>query len=887
VNKNKIKLVSISTLFAISLSGCGQNKTTDEFIKDAKLNLTEKQYQTAIIELKNAIIDAPKSAEVRYLLGTTYLTLGDSKAAEKELLRAAELDFSRQDVLAKLAEVYYFEHDVVGIDDIEALEEFSPSIKATINFYKGLVKLSLKSIVEAEKYFDKAVLNDPNGKYGLLASAYKLASQNKTDDAYLVVNNLIKENGGFSDAYLILGQIESHKNNTEAAVNAFVKYRALLPKYGRAEMYLANAYLSNKDFEPAEKIANGILSAIKEQPLANQFKGVARYFAEDYEKAFFHLNKALQNGAANDNIYLLAAISAFQIENFEQAYQNFKTVIANLDKSHPAQRLYIATQLKLGYQIEAADSLLSLEDLTNDDMNLIATASYELINNNKRNEAEKLVARYSESSDNSPLQLAQTGMLQLSLDDMQGVQKLEQALSLEPENAKIRHLVAASYIQGKKYSDALALAEEWKQKGEMFGYNLQAHIYHLQNKVELAVTAYQESYQLFPDNNAAALNYLAYQDRKNGKYKEAIAKIEQVLSNDPINMFALNQNYLAHKALDNVVPAVELIRKGYIDSKENAALGLNFARVLVMENQPEEAISILTNEKTSEEMKASPLYWVILGDSLVKVNNTSKALEVYTEWTEQQPKNNVAWQRKSRLEEQTGNISNAIQTLKTALSHFPENDNFKLLLAYLMNKEGNLNAALGILDSITKQSDVQVSALRGEIYLKQKKVRKAMPLLTKNYNEIPSTNNLGLLFTAYVVDKQMSRAKDVLMEHVKKWPQDDTSRFMLADFITASEPELAKEHYEIVISNAPNHAFALNNLAWIELSLGNNSVAQTYAQRAAQLASNNENVLDTAGWVAYKNGQIEEAIKLLNKAKMLNPNNAEVTKHLQTVLANK
>jgi putative PEP-CTERM system TPR-repeat lipoprotein len=884
MNQNKMILVSV--LLAISLLGCEADKTTEESVQYAKINLEEKNYQKVIIELKNAINKNPEAAEPRFLLGTTYLTLGNAKGAEKELIQALELNYSRQDILAELAEVYFFEHDVDGINDIKVQPEYSPHVKAKINFYKGAVKLSLALKVEAEKYFDRTLLNDPNGKYGLLASAYLLTLNEKLDDAYLVVKNIIKKNSDFSDAYLLLGQLESHKKETKAAVNAFKIYHSLLSDYGRAEMYLASAYLSNKNYELAEEIADRILGLIKEQPLANQFKGISRYFTEDYTSALFHLTKALQNGVQSDETYLLAAISAFKVESFEQAYQYFQRVTSKLDKSHPAQRLFIATQLKLGYQNDAADSLLSLGELSNDDMDLLAAASYELIESNNKVQATKLIEHYNQSSDNSPFQLVQTGMLQLSIDNMDGIKKFEQAFAMEPENDQIRLVLIASYIQNKNYKGALTFAKQWKQKGDVFGYNIEGHIYYLQNEIELANSTYKESYRLFPGNVAAG-NYLAYQDRKNGRYKEAIEKFEKVLDTEPNNIFALNQNYLANKALGDVKPALLLLRKGYSKNKKDDALRINLARILVMENEAEEAISILDDIPASEEMKSSPLYWLILGDSFSKLQNDKKALEVYKNWSEKQPNNKIPWQRKSALEEKMGNISNAIQTIQDAMKNFPHDDGLKLLSAYLLNKDGNLFSALNMLKTISKQTDIQVTSLRGEIYLKQKNINKALPLLTKNYDSVPTTHNVALLFNAYIAGKQLPEAKDLLTSHVKRWPNDYITRFMLADFITKSDATLAKVHYEEIILNNPNHAYALNNLAWLEHDVGNYALANEYAKRAVKLASKNSNVVDTAGWMAFKNGQVNEAIELLNKAQLLSPNNIEINNHLQTVRANK
>jgi Tfp pilus assembly protein PilF len=72
----------------IALSGCGEKLTAEAHIKNAKDYLNTNNLNASVIELKNAIRVDNKNAEARFLLGQTYLNLGDGLAATKEFERA-------------------------------------------------------------------------------------------------------------------------------------------------------------------------------------------------------------------------------------------------------------------------------------------------------------------------------------------------------------------------------------------------------------------------------------------------------------------------------------------------------------------------------------------------------------------------------------------------------------------------------------------------------------------------------------------------------------------------------------------------------------------------------------------------------------------------------
>ena len=69
--KTSLKLVLVGMLLG-GMSGCGK-KTTDEYIQQAKQYVSENDTNAAVLFLKNAIQEDPKSAQARFELGQIYL----------------------------------------------------------------------------------------------------------------------------------------------------------------------------------------------------------------------------------------------------------------------------------------------------------------------------------------------------------------------------------------------------------------------------------------------------------------------------------------------------------------------------------------------------------------------------------------------------------------------------------------------------------------------------------------------------------------------------------------------------------------------------------------------------------------------------------------------
>jgi C-terminal processing protease CtpA/Prc/Flp pilus assembly protein TadD len=94
----------------------------------------------------------------------------------------------------------------------------------------------------------------------------------------------------------------------------------------------------------------------------------------------------------------------------------------------------------------------------------------------------------------------------------------------------------------------------------------------------------------------------------------------------------------------------------------------------------------------------------------------------------------------------------------------------------------------------------------------------------------------------------------------------------------------ARPVYEQILKLQPDNAVALNNLAFRMAQNGNDlDQALTLVQRAKQMLPNNANVADTMGLIYIKKGRNDDAIRLFRELVERNP--ADVSAHLHLALA--
>jgi putative PEP-CTERM system TPR-repeat lipoprotein len=864
------------------LAACSPKKTSEEYIQSAKVHVENGKSAAAILELKNAVSIDLKNPESRYLLGILYLELGDVAAAEKELTKSLELNGDVLLILPKLLKALDLQNKSEKLISLANQNlTVDKSVLPEILLYKALAYIKLSDKDKAKETITQANEVSSESVYSQLGEAYVMANTTDVSGALVLIENILSETPELTEALILKGQLLFSLGEYKNAIVAFNEYYTLLPKNTQIRLFLANSYVRNEQYIEAAEHLDFLLKKFPEHPFVNQLKGLFFYQKEDYVNALAHTTKAIQNGLDIRSNRVVAGLSAFKLEQYEQAHHFLITIADSLPSAHPVRKVLAIVQLQLGYNSEAGDTLQNMEGATAEDVNLLTTATFELLKIGKIQEAKALVQKTSDISDRNPQGIAKVGILKLSMNDLEGIADLEKATEMDSDLPIAKLALASAYIQNKKYDKALELAEKWKVSNplQVDGFNLAAKVLLIQNKIKKAEQELKVALTI-NENNPYSRLYFANKFMLNMQAEKAIAHLEGIFSTSPEHLEALRLNYRVHKLLKikGVKVAIDKIKQSYSNNSTNLDYRLLFARVLFIEEKFNEVIALLG--------KTSPIEWELLGDSYFKLDNYEKAISIYDDWIEARPQSRTARLRKVSTQEKLTDYRGALLTINEVLAKLPNDGQFNVLKVNFLILTKKFKQAEIQLNALTKdQRELPlVKGLQGQLLLTKGKFKEALSGLEGMYHLLPNSYNAALLFATHKKLDQDDLAFGFIEKHLETYPDDKVSRNILAENAIAYNLELSRKHYLVLLESTTDNFSILNNLAWVEYKLNNLVEANQLINEALKLNAIHPQALDTAGLIQLRLGNKDRAVEFLNRAQLLAPNDDDIAKHYKEAL---
>lgn len=171
--------------------------------------------------------------------------------------------------------------------------------------------------------------------------------------------------------------------------------------------------------------------------------------------------------------------------------------------------------------------------------------------------------------------------------------------------------------------------------------------------------------------------------------------------------------------------------------------------------------------------------------------------------------------------------------------------------AHMLKTAGHLAKAVDLIENgIKQQEDVpQLYAYYATLLDESKAFKKAVTMLTGAVEKFPT--NTQLRFFLGTMQDRLGNSKETILQMSK------------------------------VIEQDKDHVQALNYLAYTYAELGKNlDDATALAHHALELQPNDGYILDTIGWIHFKKGEVEEAIKYLEAAHKAKVDESIIAEHL-------
>jgi predicted Zn-dependent protease len=212
---------------------------------------------------------------------------------------------------------------------------------------------------------------------------------------------------------------------------------------------------------------------------------------------------------------------------------------------------------------------------------------------------------------------------------------------------------------------------------------------------------------------------------------------------------------------------------------------------------------------------------------------------------------------------------------RTELTHLIEQghhtDEASYYLGRIEDKAGNTEQAIGFYQSV-EQGNYYLPALARASALLAKSGRLSEAL--ENIRGLRDTHpgqaeNFWLLEVNLLLDQNLKQqALSAATKALEAYPKNVQIRYARAMMLDSlNQPEKAEDDLKQIIAEEPDNAVALNALGYILATRTDRlKEARGYVEQALQLDPNNPAILDSMGWVLFREGQLKPALEYLSHA---------------------
>ena len=859
------KLIKRTTLAVMLtsalLSGCSE-KSMESHLADARNYVSQQQVDAAIVEYKNAIQKGPNAAEPRFELGKLYLQKNNFAAAEKELNKAMELGYPVSQVIPLLSVAYQQSGAENALAEVDYRAEGMTAVEsAEVGFYKLQALMQLGKTEEAKTLIADLSTLDTSSVYKGLIDSYTFVLDNDMEGALAATEALREQAPTNKDVLQQLAKIYLQSGEPAKASEVYGVYVSHYPDDVTSKFAYASLLIEIRELDKAEPIVDDLLTLNENHPLLNTFKGIIESANENYANALEYLEIAVQNGRSDQVVRLVAGFSAYQIQDFEAAQRHLTMVASSLPDNHPGLRMLADSMLQLGENDEALEVLARVEGEQGVDAALFSKASYQLLKDGNVVGAKQMVEK-SEAVSTTADDLSRLGVLQLSLNDIDGLVNLEEAVEKAPESVTSQATLLRAYIATNQLDKAKTAAKDWHEQSP----ETAAPLIYLGN-IATAEGAYQDAAQYLDKASelSDAGNEVTYSRAKllvaEGKKDNAMAFIRAFVDKNPADVQALALWFALAVEKGNGDEVIAHAQTQFNGNKDQLNLRLLLARMYSLNNQLDKTVSLLADVKGDESSPQA--FWNLKGQSLIATNNVKEATAFFDHWLSLYPQDKNAVLGKLLIVDSQKQFKQGLALTNKVLAKRPDAQ-LTLLKAYFHSRLGQAQPAWEIINNTA--DDVKtlpfVRGVIARLHLIEKAPEQAVDHAKAAYDATPNSDNALLLVAALEMSGKKEQAFSFLQKHVKAHNNDVQSAMLLAERQIRNDRDSAIETYEQVLTQTPDNFVVLNNLAYLAFEDNDLARAETLAKKAVSLQRENADAVDTLAQIHIAKGEKEAALAL-------------------------
>ncbi|AZQ82879.1 PEP-CTERM system TPR-repeat protein PrsT [Colwellia sp. Arc7-635] len=854
---HKSKLTIPALLLATMLYGCGDDKTSAEYIAEAKVALDSGKSGAAIVSLKNVLKAEIDNAEARFLLGSVYAQQGLWLDAEKELRKAQNLGFDESGMKLLLLKVNYRLDNLEYLTLIEDNDIYSDLSKV----YLALISLKEGDLEKGKAIFDEAILTSNTKAITEFAMAWDSFLNDKYTESLGLLDNIVESSDISEDIIeLRIANLTAQKKH-EAAAEQLEMFLSLHPQSHLHRLQLADQYVKSRNYIKAEENADLLLTLYKNNVVLNRIKAEVKFNAKDYSAAKEFSEIALRSN--NDVLSkVIAGISAYQLGQYESSYNYLTPVSSYFPDNHPVNQVIKSLSNQLSFGGVGSEQLLSDTVIS-----LIKSGNYQ----QTRQELNKVPESTTLSDGVLDFRL---GLLKVIEGDSSFTDDFERAISNGFDGIEPQVLLAQKHLQDKEYAKVFEIADSLILTHKTTALLLKAGVYMAKDELNEAIATY-ENILISEPKHTGAMFKLSEAYFKAGNTAKSIEYLEGIYSFSSANFYAVRQLFTF--SLDPVNK--DKLEQFFVDQvstdKNNINKYIVLAEFYLLHKKLDQALSI-----TSRYLLKSPGQ---LDISLLKIkallssNKIKEAKEVLVILEKTSPLNADVIRNKAIILNANGDKVAAIKSIEDFANINGDglNDDLLLLASRLYIENMQILKAEQMLTNIKNKGSIKYMRLAGRMALLKGDNQRAIVLLGKVYQAQPIQIVALELSQALQNVSEFDEAIQLLENYIVKAEVSNLIlvKYKLAELSEQRYPLKAESYYKQLLSETNNSVATLNNLAWFYYTQQRYSEAKGFASRGVEKAPELGAVHNTLGVILLELGELAEANKHLKMSVDLEPMN--------------
>jgi len=857
------------------------------YVEQAEAASRKGDIAAALIQLKNAVRADPANLDARVSLAQIYLQSGQPALAEQELETARTRGYDESKILVPLANAYFAQSKFREVNAKLDAAKLKGEPLGNLLAVQARAHMALQEPDKARRTLDAALAATPDLSSVLMADALLLRSEKKFPEAETQVDKALAKAPHQADFMLLKGELRAARGDAPGSAKIFDEVVQRYPKLTRAYIARAMARLGRNETTGVAADVDHVLAQEPENPLGLYMQAYLLTRENKPKEAVRILaaHTQLLASYAPANYLLASAALADNRTDMALAYAQRYREKAPADPF--GIRLLAAVQQKAGNASEAVTLLEPLALKSPDDNQLRLQLANAYLSVGRSDQAIRLFQQgVAADPTNTDAQFALAVSQINSGAKDEGAAQLEQLVKANPGYLQGNAVMVMMSLQEGNLDKAMKTANAMiaANPNDPNAYNLQGTVYLAAQKPDDATAAFKTALAKDPKFSAAALNLARTAERRSDR-QDAKRWYEKTLS---------------------------------IDSANTAAYE-GLANLALMESGVNDAVKYLEQAIKYNPDAAEPRLRLI--DVLLQAKDNQRALIAARDFANAQQDDLKALEALGRAQITTGDYTNGIASYRRVAAKAPENVEGQRRLAAALTRAsaanfGNAKAsraeAMAILDQLIVTAPDYQPGLADRITLERmdKGPEAALALASKLNMERPqsvvrmvvladtqmalnhtdeavgsyrrahsqakSAESLRRLYDGLVRANKTDEGVQVLKSWIAANPNDNNSRFMLANYyIQAGKLDDAIRESEAIKGAVPDNPALLNNLAWLYGQKGNPKAIEV-GERAYWLAPTSPDVMDTLGSLYIARGDTARGIALLNQAHTRAPERADI-----------